>query len=294
MTNVQTDQHHKRAEDHVTINYDMPASEYHAHPAISNSQLSSLAKSPRHFWALHRDTDRKPSAPTAAMSAGTLLHTFALEPQLMSAYAVRPADLDARTKDGREWLAQHAEQQVISADQFAAAQAQMAALREVDVIADIMRTGRAEASVFWRDEASGVECRARPDWLHRPSGKGRDIIALDVKTTVDAAPDAFSRSINTYGYHRQAVHYTAGLEAEGFRVISFVFAVVSSTYPFVAAAYVLDDATIAQAEQERAELLDTYARCTAANEWPAYGAGLQLIGLPAWARRAEEIEVGYV
>jgi exodeoxyribonuclease VIII len=158
----------------------------------------------------------------------------------------------------------------------------------------MLRTGRAEASVFWRDESSGVECRARPDWLHRPTGKGRDIICLDLKTTVDAAPDAFSRSINTYGYHRQAAHYTAGLEAEGFRVVSFVFAVVTSSAPFVSVAYVLDDATISQAEQERAELLDTYARCNSANEWPAYGAGLQLIGLPAWARRAEEIEVGYV
>lgn len=279
----------------MTINYDMPASEYHAHPAISNSQMSDLAKSPRHFWAKHRAPDRRPNEPTAAMSAGTLLHTYALEPDRMAdAYVMRPVGLDARTKDGKEWLAAHAGRSVISADQIATAQAQVGALLEVDVIADIMRTGRAEASVFWRDDDSGVDCRARPDWLHRPTGKGRDIICLDLKTTQDAAPDAFSRSINTYGYHRQAAHYTAGLEAEGFRVVSFVFAVVTSAAPFVSVAYVLDEATIAQAEQERAELLDLYSRCNSANDWPAYGQGYQIIGLPAWARRSEELEVAYV
>lgn len=276
------------------IDYSMPASTYHARHELSNSQISDLAKSPRHFWCKHRDPSRRVIEPTPAMRAGTLLHTYVLEPQNMSEYIIRPEGLDGRTKDGKEWLAAHSSKQIISADAIDTASLQVAALREIDVISDALASGRSEASVFWRDEDSGIDCRARPDWLHRPTGKGRDIIALDLKTTADAAPDAFSRSVHTYGYHRQAAHYTAGLEAEGFNVIAFVFAVVTSAPPFVAVAYVLDDATISQAEQERSELLDLYARCTAANEWPAYGQGYQVIGLPAWARRADELEVGYV
>ena len=73
----------------------------------------------------------------------------------------------------------------------------------------------------------------------------------------------------------------------------FVFAVVTNAYPFIAAAYVLDEETEAQACEEVTELLALYASCKKSGNWPAFGQGCNVIGLPAWARRSTEIEVAY-
>ena len=66
------------------------------------------------------------------------------------------------------------------------------------------------------------------------------------------------------------------------------------SFIFLAAAYVLDDETREQGEDEIAMLLDRYAFCAKAGEWPAFGDGYQLSGLPAWAKRSSEVEVSYV
>ena len=48
-----------------------------------------------------------------------------------------------------------------------------------------------------------------------------------------------------------------------------------------------------QAEDERRELLELFARCKQENQWPAYGEGLQMLDFPAYAKRDNEIEVSY-
>ena len=74
----------------------------------------------------------------------------------------------------------------------------------------------------------------------------------------------------------------------------FVFAVVSTAYPFLATAYVLDDETEAQGHDEVAELLELYEQCQRTNYWPGFGPGYQVVSLPKWARREIETEVSYV
>lgn len=274
---------------------DMPAEQYHADPGVSNSMLSALNKSPAHCYALHIDPNRPSFGSTAAQSAGTLAHTMILEPMRFAArYTVKPEDVDYRTKDGKSWRDEQraAGLEVITRDDHLTALQQREAVERVPALRNLLAHGVPEASAFWHDDRVGLRCRARPDWLHWTGP--RRCVALDIKTISELTPQTVERHIAAYGYHRQAAHYTNGLRALGYEVEEFVFGFVSSSYPFLAVAYVLDDETALQGADEVAQLLDKFAHCTKHNTWPAFGDGYQLIGLPAWARRENEVEVSFV
>jgi hypothetical protein len=101
----------------------------------------------------------------------------------------------------------------------------------------------------------------------------------------DAAPAEFGRSVWRHGYHRQAAHYSAGYaEASGREVAAFVFGAVTSAYPFLAVPYMLADEDMARGEEDRRRLLGLHAECVRNDEWPAYGAGVQIIQRPAWVK----------
>ena len=273
----------------------IPAEQYHAMPGVSNSMLSAMKRSPAHCHAIYLDPKRpaqKESTP--AMKAGTLAHSSILEPHLtLDRYYLKPDGLNFATKEGKAWREEIPQgREIVTRDDMEAAEAQRNAILRVPVLANLLETGKPELSVFWQDATSGLECRSRPDWLHI-TGPTR-VIALDIKTIADLSPEAVSKSIANYGYHRQAAHYTNGLIACGLVVEAFVFGFVSGSYPYLAAAFILDDEALQQGQDEVAELLDLYAQCKRHNFWPAFGDTYQLIGLPTWARRSAEVEVSYV
>jgi hypothetical protein len=272
--------------------HDMPAESYRADPGVSNSMLSSMSKSPAHCYALHLDPARPSVESTAAQFAGSLAHTLILEPQeFKRRYVAKPPGTDYRTKEGKAWRDAQT-MPIIDMDSTITAESQRDAVLSVPALSSLLRAGNAEASVFWNDAATGLRCRARPDWLHWTGPKRAAV--LDVKTISELTPRTVEKAIAAYGYHRQAAHYSAGLEAVGITVDEFVFGFVSSSYPFLAVAYVLDDDTMQQGREEVSELLDRFANCVQRDNWPAFGDGYQLIGLPAWARRSNEVEVSYV
>lgn len=267
----------------------IPAERYHADPSVSNTMLSAMDKSPAHCWALHLDPLRPEREPTTAMAAGTLAHAVILEPATIAArYVVRPPGIDYRTKDGKAWRDAQA-LPIVAAEDLSVAEAQRAAVLRVTALSNLLRDGDAEASIFWMDADTGLRCRARTDWLHWIGHKRATV--LDVKTISDLTPNAVQKAIATYGYHRQAAHYSNGLRAIGIEVEEFVFGFVSGSYPFLAAAFVLDDETLQQGRDEVAELLAQFASCKKSDLWPAFGDGYQLTGLPTWAKRNSEIEL---
>lgn len=265
------------------IHANMTSDAYHASAAISASALNAMSRSMFHFWSDFIAPDRPPREVTPAMRAGTLAHTAILEPHAIhDRYRVRPADIDGRTKEGRAWAASVPPGvEIVTAEQMATAAKQRAAVLDVPEVARLLASGAAEQSVFWTDAATGVDCRCRPDWVHTlPDGR---VILVDLKTTSDAAPSAFARSVWNFGYHRQAAHYVEGYTAAaGVEVAAFVFVAVTGAYPFVAVPYMLDEEAMERGRAHRAQLLRRYVDCKTADRWPAYGDGVQLLTLPAW------------
>lgn len=262
----------------------LSGAEYHAHPAISKSQLDQIARSPFHYFKQYLSNDAPPREETAAMKMGTLAHCAVLEPeQLEERYAVQPPDLDMRSAQGKAWKAAlKAGVTVISDEQLKAACRIDTALRNLPDIASALESGKPEVSVFCIDEQTGLDLKCRPDWVHECGDGG--VILLDVKTTQDAAPREFARSVTKWRYHVQASYYVdLYAKATGRHVHGFAFAVCESAWPHAAACYMLDEAAMRKGRALYRQDLQLLKSCIDRNAWPAYGDEMQLLELPAWA-----------
>ena len=264
----------------------MENADYHAHSAISKSHLDQVAKSPLHYWARYLDPNRVTPEPTAAMAIGSAVHTHVLElDQWDARYVTAPDGIDRRTKAGKaEWEA------------FTTASTGRTVLAKADA-EQVMRMGhavfghpaaamllglpgKAETTHMWVDAATGLQCKCRPDWL---TDDGRLIV--DLKTTEDASPRGFAKSIAQWRYHCQASWYLDGVEqATGTRPEQFLFLCVEKKAPFACAVYAADAEMIAAGAQTAARDLEVLATCKAGDVWPGYSDQIEPISLPPWMR----------
>lgn len=285
---------------------DMPAEQYHAIEALSASGMRELSRSAWHF------KNRRQITPTKAMLSGTLVHCAQLEPEALAArYVVVPADAPRRPVKAQRmaknpspdsiaamnwwdnFAAQCGSRLIISAEDFELCRAQLAAIQAEPELRELFASGYGETSVFWIDSRTGVYCKARPDWVSPVDARTVDIV--DLKSTANESPNLFSRTVANMGYHRQQEHYIKGFEqATGKKVRRFIFAAVTGSQPCLAVPYELDDIAAKVGRDECAELAALYARCRESGHWPAYGEGVQLIGLPQWAMPSTELEFSNV
>ena len=259
---------------------------YEAHPGVSQSELRDLARSPAHYYAI-RIARTVPRAESSAMRIGSALHALVLEPiEFQRGYVVQ--SWDARTKEGKAArdAAMASGRVVLDSDDARAVAGMGEALsRHADASRILAQRTHTEYPMTWRDDASGLRCKGRIDCLATIAGRAA---IVDIKTTTDASPDAFARSIATYGYHVQAAHYLAGMRANGASVDGFVILAVESRAPYGVAVYELDAEALEVGEERRRALLSTLAECRASGRWPGYRT--QTISLPRWAVR--EVEHG--
>lgn len=271
--------------------------------ALSATGLKLMARSPWHF---HNRVDGDPTPP---MLRGTLAHCAALEPDAMAKrYVVTPEDAPRRPsrlqweakKPSPEslaamewwtkWQEDNAGRTLVSHADYSVCQMQLEAVKANPTLAELLRAGRGEVSIFWVDDKTGLYCKARPDWL--PPADGGRITPVDLKTCADESPSGFGRAAARLRYDLQAAHYTAGIEAvTGLKVDKFVFGAVSSKPPVLAVPYTLTDEIRDQGVEERRELMERLVWCRRENVWPAYGEGLQLLDFPAYAKQGGEVEV---
>ncbi len=282
---------------------DMPFEQYLAVDALSATGLKLLARSPWHY------RNRVETDPTPAMLRGTLAHCAVLEADAMARrYAVVPDDAPPRPSV-RQWNAKNPSddsraamawwtnfrealqgREIVSAEDYKLCQEQLQAVLREPELAAILRRGHGEASIFWVDKATGIYCKARPDWL--PPADCGTVTPMDLKTCSDESPSGFGRAAARLRYDLQDAHYTAGIEAvTSHKVRQFVFGAVSSKPPILAVPYVLTDEIREQGRDERAELMQRLAWCQRENEWPAYGNGIQLLDFPAYAKHGGEVEI---
>jgi hypothetical protein len=260
---------------------------YHRWPCASNSRLSKLLRSPAHLKAYLDE----PQDDTAALIMGRAAHSAILEPELFAKLYGRSSGADRRTKAGKqEWddlLAQFGEGYVLKPDDHDAARKMRDAVYAHASASKLLAgDGDVEFSVVWDAHCYGdekdelVRCKARLDKFSPAIAGG---VIVDVKTTKDASPREFERSIFTYGYHRQAALYldaahTAGIDAEHFVIIA-----VEKESPWAVGVYRLTDGAIEAGREQVMKLLKTYAMCEALGSWPAYGDDVKDIAIPTWA-----------
>ena len=136
----------------------MTEAEYRRHPAISRSELWRIRESPLKFayYKAH------PEEPTPALIFGQVFHKLALEPEgFTDEYAVAP-NIDRRTKEGKQALAEFLDESegktLVPADMYKQA-SEMCKSLYAEPFAVKLLSGRREVPFFWRDDSTGEECK---------------------------------------------------------------------------------------------------------------------------------------
>lgn len=263
----------------------IPDTEYHASPALCSSFLRTLiGRSPAHARAAQLD----PRDESPALILGRAVHARVLEPETYNArFAVAPK-VDRRTKEGKAtWEAftlAHPGATILTEGDGDMVNAIGDAVEAHPLARALLSGGEVEWSGFFNDPATGAPCRIRPDYLRVADG-----IMVDLKTSMDASPREFQRSIARYGYHIQAAHYAAGYGVITETPLSdFLFVVVEKAPPYAVGIYRLDDDAMAQGARTLREALRIAAACLARDHWPAYAEAVEPVTLPAYAFTMED------
>lgn len=262
------------------IYHDVPNEIYHGdRSAVSSSNLKLVLRSPAHFVALQQE----PEESTAALAFGTALHSALLEPAKYRAIYVAKPNVNRRTKTGKalaETMASVLADKVqISPASMAEVEAMVASARRHPRVVGMLQSGEAEVSYVWRDEATGILCKCRPDWL-----KDDDAI-WDVKSCIDASPEGFSRACAKYHYHVSAAFYVEGVRKLTSRTLPFRFVACEKGPPFAVAVYEASEGFLRSGRRLVRQALDRLRECRDQGTWPSYqpDGRIEPIELPRWA-----------
>ena len=256
---------------------DMPNEEYQAHPALSSSGAKKLLlpSCPAIFdWERQHGEEHKREYDLGS-AAHTLLLGSGPEPFVIDA-------ADYKTKAAREQrdAAYERGDVPLLPHEFDAVQEMVAAVRNHATAGELFSEGKAEVSLFWTDPATGVPCRARPDWL-------RDDAIVDLKTTNSVAPQHIAKSVADFSYHVQAALYLAGaIHLELIPAIApFYFVFLSKNPPHLVKVVELDDTALKIGHERMSLALEIFRDCTESGIWPDFGSEIELISLPAYEVR---------
>lgn len=253
--------------------------EYHSSPALSASGAKLILKSPAHYrWAMDHPTTSQ------TFNLGHAVHSLVLG---SGRQVVRVYFDDYKTKDARVLrdVLLSADMIPLTRPEWQQVRAMADAVLSHPLAAALFADGQPELSLFTTDPETGVELRARPDWI------GRTIV--DLKTTINANPADFDRIAWTYHYEMQAAWYLdevarAGIIPDDDRLL---FVNVEKSPPYLVSVTELDAEALRIGRTRNREAIDTFARCLATDEWPGYPAVEHLVPLPTYAamQYAEEM-----
>ena len=151
--------------------------------------------------------------------------------------------------------------------------------------------GKPEQSLFWKDPATGVICRARLDWLPTQV-KGKRLVIGDYKTCRSAAPADIAKAVHEHGYHQQDDFYRRGARELGIgdKNTSFVFVFQQKTAPYLVTVVELDHEARRIGKERNDVALKTYKRCMETGVWPGFTDDIKMLSLPVWAERQHDEE----
>lgn len=256
--------------------FKMPEQEYRASPAVAQSDLRSFSRSPAHYISAKCE----PKESTPALILGTLIHASILGDESEPQFHVKPDGMKFSTKEGMAWRDSRAKGfPIISAEEERTILGIKKAIIESRVASKIFfgNPGQNEICAFAPHEESGLWRKGRFD-LKTTDDCG-NVVIPDLKTADDARPQSFRRSVEDYGYDRQAAYYIdlckdiEELEADPI----FVFVVVEKSPPYGIRCYVLPPEVIDQGRKKyRAELV-RFSECQKSCEWPCYEEKIEVL-----------------
>jgi len=263
----------------------VPMSEYAAWDALNHSALRMFDHSPAH---VRNVLDGGAFEATDSMEFGSAVHAWVLERERYAdLVALRPEFVGTGSKGARAaWEAANAGKVQIPHDRQADVERIGRVIHADPNCRRLARNpGHRECCIVWDD--NGVRCKGRVDKFYHTLG-----MALDLKTTRDASPAKFAKSVVDFGYASQAAFYTRGLAALGVTLTKFYILAVENEAPFGAAVYTLDDEFMRIGRTQVTLWMQQAAACVKSGQWPGYPSGVVSLSPPAWwAKQWEGMEV---
>lgn len=248
--------------------------DYHSDTSrISKSGLDLISKSPAHYWEKYLNPNPfviPEKKEDKHFEIGDVFHTATLEPhKFFERYLVTTQKVDRRTTDGKiEWSTfQNAAngRKVINGDVYAWAMKMRDAAMANPIVEKLLSSGYAERTCHFTEPETGALCKCRPDW---ESSSG---FLVDLKSTVDASPEAFRRSVEKFRYWVQDPFYRDGIFYErGTMPVGMVFVAVEKRPPFNVGLYTLDGRDIESGRAVYLDNLRTYLECKRTGNWRGY------------------------
>jgi hypothetical protein len=264
---------------------------YRELPLINQSAIKHGLKSMAHMKAY---IDGKIKFSSDALSLGSLVHAVVLEEDILhDLYAVMPK-IDRRTKAGKEQYAEflriNDDKTVCTQEDWDTAMAMRQAVWSHPASKSLLkRKGKTEQSLTWRHPL-GIDCKGRIDLLLEGKGRQKPMI-VDLKTTQDASPAGFARSVAKYGYHMQAAFYKDGMVHGADRNCGFAIIAVEKVEPYAVGVYILDDEALSQGRKDYEKVLTSWKDAVQSDTYPSYSDAPETLSLPEWAVTPEPLTV---
>ena len=260
---------------------DLTNKDYHAHPAISSSDVKAVHTKSLAHWK------GKVRRETSAFALGSAVHALVLEPE-KNLVLRGPED-----RRGNKWkdaqLAADLDGQILLPEaEFDLAARIADAVKAHPVAAMYLAdpTFVAEASFFGTDPATGVEIKCRPDGYLPEVG-----LVFDVKTTTDASPDGFPRELRKYAYDVQSAFYLRALRSAGYKADTFIFIAVEKDPPHAVGLHALTGRYLEHADMVVTETLLKISNATAVSDFTTGWPLINTIDLPRWQTETTEDDV---
>jgi len=159
----------------------MTDAEYFALPAISASQLKAYDKGAYYFWKQSPyNPNKEPEKDSDAMMFGKLCHCLLLEPaEFEKSFAVVDFGATRRTKKYEEAKATMPDKVIVSPSELEHAKKMIACIGEHKLASAILNGATAEMPSVWKDETTGLYCKAKIDAIKRTKN---GLVVIDYKT----------------------------------------------------------------------------------------------------------------
>lgn len=256
--------------------------DYHAHPAVGSSLLRILInQSPAHYLYAVDNVEE----PTPSQIFGTAFHEAVLEPMsYKERLIVQPEFSGTGSRAARdEWHIKNHGRTILKQEQVDNIERMLKNVSDHKRASQLISDGRAEESLFWTDHETGIQCKARPDFIREGH------ILVDVKTTGDASYKSFQKDVLNYGYHIQAAMYLeAATTVLGQTFDTFIIIAVEKEAPFAVQCFQFNEDTLREGQMLYYAALKALKKCRDSGEYPAYGNELTPIGLPSYGFKGEE------
>lgn len=272
----------------------VPMDAYHGDlcdgPSVSKSVLYKCEEqTAKHAFADWYGNPKRKVKKTEAnhYSLGRAVHHLAGgEAQFAKHFAVRPAIWeDWRKKEAQEWKKTQLGlgMGVLTGDDVDTISGIADSLAEHPTIQAGIMKGLVEHTVVWKDAATGLWIKTRPDVIAVDSR-----MISDLKTCASAAPHRVQKAIGEFGYHMQLAMMDIGLRVVTNSPMNRAWAeehllvFVEKSDPFVTNIKPVADWALDYGQRQFRRALDLFASCLASGVWTGYPDDEVATGFESW------------